>query len=109
MLGVRVKICRYADASQPGWVECRLVDAFGQAHTFVEKVPVVTKRHVDAASSFPQAGFIACIELGRSEHDDGRQLMHIDTRTPWGIESSSGRSRFHVFSEQLCELSCEAR
>src|SRR5262245_26244935 len=82
--GVRVMICRYADDSFPGWVECRLVDALGQEHTFVEKVPVVTMGHVDAASSFPQAGFIACIVRGRSEHDDGRQFVQIDTQTPWG-------------------------
>jgi hypothetical protein len=107
MQAVRVKICRYADDSQPGWVECELVDALGQEHTFVEKVPVVRKGHLDASSSFPQAGFIAIIVLGKSKHDNGRQLACIDTQTPWGIESTAGRSRFDVFSEQLCELRCE--
>jgi len=100
-------ICRYADASFPGWVECRLVDALGQEHMFVEKVPVVTMGDVDATTSLPQAGLIACIVLGKSEHDDTRQLVRIDTRTPWGIESTAGRSQFDVLLEQLCELRWE--
>jgi hypothetical protein len=107
MQGVNVKICRYVDDSFPGWVECRLVDALGHEHVFVEKVPAVTKAHLNEASSFPQAGVIACIVLGRSESDDGRELVHIDTQTPWSIESSDGRSRFDVWSEQLCEFPCE--
>jgi hypothetical protein len=108
MLGVRVKISRYADASQPGWVECRLVDALGHEHVFVEKVPVVTKAHLDAASSFPRAGFTACIVVGRSERDC-RQVVRIDTQTPWGIESTARRSRFNILWEQLCELPREER
>jgi hypothetical protein len=107
MQGVNVKICRYVDDSFPGWVECRLVDALGHEHEFVEKVPVVTRAHLNEASSFPQAGVIACIVLGRSESDDGRELVHIDTQTPRGVESSDGRSRFDVWSEQLCEFPCE--
>jgi hypothetical protein len=50
---VRVNISRYADESFPGWVECTLVDAYGYDHVFVEKVPVVTKAHLDSASSYP--------------------------------------------------------
>jgi len=46
-----------------------------------------TKAHLDAASSFPRAGFIACIVVGRSERDC-RQVVRIDTQTPWGIEST---------------------
>jgi hypothetical protein len=84
MLGVRVNISRYADASFPGWVECTLVDALGHEHVFVEKVPVVTKAHLDAASSYPQSGVIACVVLGSSESDDGRQFVRIDTQSPWG-------------------------
>ena len=107
MLGVSVEISRYVDDSQPGWVECRLADALGDEHLFVEKVPVVTKAHLAAASSYPQAGVIACIVLARSEHNDGRQLVHIDTQTPWGIESTAGRDQFDAFAEQLRKLSSE--
>jgi len=107
MLGVSVEISQYVDDSQPGWVECRLVDALGDEHLFVEKVPVVTRAHLDATSSYPQTGVIACIVLGRSEHGDGRQLVHIDTQRPWGIESTMGRDRFDVLAEQLCDLISE--
>jgi hypothetical protein len=107
MLGVRVKISRYADESFPGWVECRLTDALGHEHVFVEKVPVVTTAHLDAGSDIPQVGVIACIVLGRSERDDGRHVVHIDTQSPWGIESTAGRSRFDVLTEQLCEVHCD--
>jgi len=56
---------------------------------FVEKVPVATKAHLDSASSYPQSGVIACVvlDLGISQSDDGRQLAHIDTQTPWGVQS----------------------
>ena len=104
MLSVRVNISRYADAAQPGWVECTLVDALGYEHVFVEKVPVVTKVHLDAAGSLPQAGLIACIVVGSSQREDGRQLVRIDTQTLWGIESTAGRTQFDVLSEQLYEL-----
>jgi hypothetical protein len=85
-------------------VECWLVDALGHEHVFVEKVPVVTKAHLDAASSYPQPGVIACVVLGSSESDDGRQLVHIDMQTPWGVQSLAGRSRLDVFPEQLVEF-----
>src|SRR5215475_9487773 len=103
MLGVRVKISRYVDASQPGWVECGLLDASGDEHVFVEKVPVVTQADLDSASRYPQSGVIACIvqDRGISRSDDGRRLVHIDTQTPWGVQSLAGESRFDVFSEQL--------
>jgi hypothetical protein len=104
MLGIRVEIFRNADGSVPGWVECRLIDALGHEHVFVEKVPVVTTAHLDAGSDFPQVGIIACIVLGSSERDDGRHVVHIDTQTPWGIESTAGRSRFDVLAEQLREV-----
>jgi hypothetical protein len=108
MLNVRVNISRYTDDSVPGWVECRLIDALGHEHVFVEKVPIVTTADLDAASSYPQSGLIACVVQGSSEGDDGRQLVHIDTWTPDGVESLTGRSRFDVFPEQLVELDPES-
>jgi hypothetical protein len=104
MLGVKVEISRYIDASFPGWVECTLVDVAGDEHVFVEKVPLVTGVHLDAASIYPQSGVIACVVLGESERDDGRQLVRVDTQTPWGVQSTAGKSRFDVLSEQMCEL-----
>jgi hypothetical protein len=71
---------------------------------FVEKAPLVTKARLDAGISYPQSGVIACVVLGRSERDDGRQLVHIDTRRPSDVESTAGKSRFDVFAEQLREI-----
>jgi hypothetical protein len=84
-------------------VECTLVDAYGYVHVFVEKVPVVTKTRLDSASSYPRYGVIACVILdpGISQSADGRRIVHIDTQTPWGVQSWAGRSRFDVFPEQL--------
>ena len=101
---VRVIISRYVDDSFPGFVECRLVDALGHEHVFVEKVPVVTEADLVAASSYPQSGVICCEILGTAESDNGRQLVHIDTEKPDGVESLAGRSRFDVFPEQLVEF-----
>jgi len=101
MLGVRVEIFRYVDDSQPGWVECRFVDAFGQEHVFLEKVPIVTTALLDAATTYPQPGHIACIAVARHMRDDGRELVQIDTQMPYGIASKTGKSRFDVFLEQL--------
>jgi len=101
MLRMSVNISRYVDGSSPGWVECTLVDAYGNDHVFVEKVPVVTRAHLDAASSYPQSGVIACVSLGTRQGDDGRRLVQVDTQTPWGVESLAGKSRFDVSPEQL--------
>ena len=92
MLAVKVEISRYVDDLFPGVVECTLVDALGVEHMFVEKVPIVTEAHLNADTSYPQPGVIACVVLARSERDDGRQLVHIDTRTPWGVESTAEKS-----------------
>lgn len=101
---MKVEISRYVDASFPGWVECILVDALGVEHMFVEKVPLVTKAPLDAGIGYPQPGVIACVVLKRSERDDGSQVVHIDTRRPWDVESTAGTSRFEVFPEQLREI-----
>lgn len=102
MLAVRVEISRYVDDWQPGWVECKLTDALGHEHVFVEKVPVVSQAHLDAASSYPQSGVIACTVVATRERD-GREVVRIDTETPDGVESTTGLSQFEVFSEQLRE------
>ena len=104
MLVVRVELCRYVDAAFPGWVECRLVDANGHQHVFVEKIPVVTADYLDESSVLPHPGTVACIVLEKQEHRDGRQIVLIDTNQPWGIESTAGLTRFYVFSEQLFDL-----
>jgi hypothetical protein len=98
MLGVKVDIVRYADDSQPGWVECHLTDAIGRRWSFVEKVPVVTAADLDASSVYPQPGVIACEVVGRAGG-----VVRIDTTRPWSVESVEGETRFEVPLGSLVE------
>ena len=104
MMGVRVDIRRFVDGSQPGWVECSLVDALGKQHLFREKVPVVTRESLDAESMYPRAGVIACVKLTADKSDSDHPVVTVDTREPWDVESIEGEYRFSVFSEQLIEI-----
>ena len=104
MLGVRAEISRHVDHAFPGWIECVLVDAFGQKHVFVEKIPAVLADATVLAMGLPQPVVLGCLEIGRSTRKDGSELVRIDTNTPFGFESKAGISQFEVLSEQLCEL-----
>ncbi|UJR81268.1 hypothetical protein [Sandaracinus amylolyticus] len=101
--GIEVTITRFVDAEFPGFVECRLVDAAGMEHLFVEKLPVVASEGVSADGPYPQPGVIACTIV--AERTDGeRALVIVDTDEPWGIVSTAGRSRFEVLRTSLVEL-----
>lgn len=104
MLGVIVTISRYVNNSQPGWVECKLVDAHGNESTFIEKVPVVTLADLDDNSSYPQTGYIACQVVERQVGTNGAEVVTISTGSPWGVEDTSGKTQFDVFSTQLTSL-----
>jgi hypothetical protein len=54
MPAVTVQISRFVDEHQPGFVECILMDALGESHLFVEKVPVVSTDDLWSTSSYPQ-------------------------------------------------------
>jgi len=103
MLGVKIEITRFVDDYQPGVVEGLLVDAQGDRHVFIEKVPIVTSQYLDANSTYPQAGVIACQVVGRRALN-GYELVKIDTTTPWLIESTTGEALFDVLAEQLVEI-----
>ena len=112
MLGIKVEILSFADADQTGWVECRLIDAFGRAHLFLEKIPVVSNEDLDALSSYPRDGTIACAVLGRQQGPDGREVVTVDTTLPDGVESKEGGSRFEILPEQLlvrCRITTRCR
>ncbi len=105
MIELRVTIERFTCGDQPGWVLCRLVDASGKAHLFEEKVPVVSSDDLNAESEYPCAGIIGCTVVGSRGVSGGRDLVEVDTESPWGIESTEGRTRFVVFRDQLTESS----
>lgn len=81
-----------------------MIDANEHAHVFMDKVPMFAATNLDEASPLPRPGFIPCIVVGRKERDNGHPHVLIDTQTPYGIESTTGRTQFEVLSEQLCEL-----
>ena len=98
---ISVQIERFVDDHQPGFVECLLVDALGQSHLFIEKVPIVTTANLRSDSSYPQMGTIACeVELELSD-EQGRNLLRVSTERPWSVESTEGISCFWVLSSQV--------
>jgi hypothetical protein len=104
MIGARVEIRRYVDDSDPGWVEFWLTDADGVAWSFVEKVPVVSAEDLDTNTCYPVAAVIACRVIERRVGADGKEVVVIDMEDPWGIESTTGQTRFVVRPEQLQEF-----
>lgn len=104
MIAVAIQITRYVDDSYPGFVECRFVDAAGREWLFIEKVPVVTSADLDAHSSYPQPGVIACQVIERRKVPDGHEVVTVDTEEPWHVEATSGETRFDVLADQLVEI-----
>ena len=96
-----VEIARFVDAHQPGFVECRLVDADGVQHAFIEKVPVVSTDDRAEASAYPCPGALACEVQERWRDASGRDLVRICTERPWGVESTTGPLHFVVLASQL--------
>jgi hypothetical protein len=98
MSGLRVSITRYvSDEPQPGMVECELVDANGRRWIFVEKTAIVSSANLDADTSYPRRGRIAC-EIVSSRVDAGREIFTVDTERPDGVESVDGTTRFEVLA-----------
>lgn len=100
MISVKVEITRLMDDAQPGWVECKLIDAYGREHRFVEKVPVVSLEDLDASSAYPRPGSIDC-EVIERRFIDGAEIVTINSAMPWAIESVDGEEVFCVRSDQL--------
>src|SRR5512139_346408 len=80
---VTVQIERFVDEYQPGFVECRLVDAEGQSHLFIEKVPIVSTEDLWSTSTYPVAGAIACEVEAEWKDSQGRALLKVSTERPW--------------------------
>jgi hypothetical protein len=64
MPSLRVQIVRYAEAYQPGIVECQFRDADGQMHSIVGKLPYFTAADLWWDSDYPQPGQVDCRVLG---------------------------------------------
>jgi len=96
-----VRIVRYVDDSQPGWVACEFEDAEGLRHTVIDKVPVFTVDTLGADSTYPKLGHMPCEILGRWRDANGRDVARISLSNPLDSKSEEGLSDFLVLAAQL--------
>ena len=101
MPSVAIQIERFVDDHQPGFVECSLIDALGEVHLFVEKIPVVSTEDLWSDSVYPRPGNIACEVEYEWVDERGRQLAKISTERPWSVESTTGSRLFVVLASQF--------
>lgn len=102
---INAMIVRYISADpQPGLVECRFMDAWGDEWVFIDKTAIFSFDDIDATSDYPCPGTIGCKIIKHWIAADGQPLVTIDTILPWGIEATSGESRFDVLPSQLIKL-----
>ena len=97
-------IVRWVSDDQTGIVECQLTDRFGKVWHLIEKLPVLSTRLLCGESSYPQPGIIACQVTEHGHDGSGREIAEIDIGAHWGVEAVDGTTRFHVFMDQLVEL-----
>jgi hypothetical protein len=104
VIGIRVAINRYlGDDPQPGIVECAFVDANGKRHLFIEKTAIVTSDYLDSKSAYPRSGVIACKIVRRYRDDSSREVIVVNTRAPWGVESTEELEEFSVLPGSLVQ------
>lgn len=105
MQGLRVTIVRWVDDHQPGWVECHLIDHWDRLWVFIEKAPVVSTEILGPDTAFPCPGVIACelVDHARTLPEADCTIL-VTTAVPWGVESTTGETRFDVRPEQVVEM-----
>lgn len=101
MHAIRISITAFHDDGFPGWVEGEMIDANGDLHQFVEKVPVISNEGLRQDSGYPRDGSIACHVISSWKDDLGRDLSRVDTAQPWSIESKAGVTEFVVLSTNI--------
>ncbi len=100
MPGIKVKIERISDDSNPGWVECTFVDAAGIVQIFEQKVPWVSDEDLNARSTYPRYGIIDCTVISTGQNAEGREVLSV--YVDYG--SQSGQTQFEVFRDQVLDL-----
>jgi hypothetical protein len=101
---IKILITSFIDDHQPGFVECKFYDAYGEKHIVQDKVPIVTEKDLDANSEYPQDGLIACEIVKEWEDLKGQKIFKVNTSKPWGVDTIDGLYEFDVFEEQLADL-----
>jgi hypothetical protein len=100
MICLRVDIVGFVDESFPGLVRCAFVDANGNRHTFIEKIPVVTFEDLWSDSVYPQNGTVPCLKVESLKSDTARRLARV-TIDPLDSPADSDYSEFIVCESQL--------
>ena len=105
MVGIKVQITKYIDDDpQPGIVECKLFDVYGKEWVFQDKSAIFSSDILTADSNYPQPGVIAS-EITKSwQGADGREIVSMDTASPWAVEAVTGETDFDVLREQIIEF-----
>lgn len=83
---VRATALGWASDEFPGWLEAEVVDANGQAHRIVEKVPVLTTDEFTIATPLPTESWI----IADMQHVDVGQVditFRYSTKTRGGLKS----------------------
>lgn len=104
-LHLRVTITRYTSEDQPGWVECRLLDAFGREWLFEDKLPIFSAEDgIGFHTSFPKEGMIRCEVLNRRRNNAGAEIVTVDTELPDHVAARTGETKFDVRPDQIASV-----
>jgi hypothetical protein len=101
---IKINITSFISDDQPGFVECKFIDAWNKEHTVHDKVPIVTEKDLDANSDYPQDGVIACEVIKQWVDKDNRTIFTVTTEKPWAVDTIEGLTDFDILEEQLTEL-----
>jgi len=101
MPAISITISRFVDEHLPGFVECELIDAQGERHTFLEKVPIVTRETLWSSSSYPRSGSIPCLVEENWQDESGQLVVSVSTELPFHVESVAGQSNFVVLASDV--------
>ena len=104
MKAIRIKITSFISDDQPGFVECKFNDTWNREHIVHEKIPIVTKKYLNANSEYPQYGVIACEIITEWKDKDERTIFTVRTEKPWAVDTIDGLTEFDILEEQLIEL-----
>lgn len=104
MSAVKARITRCLDdTNYPSFVECIFADARGLAQRFHDKDAVFTGETLDRNSVFPVDGIVGC-QIVERKLENGIEIVKVDTKLPWHIESTAGETVFEVRADQLIEF-----
>lgn len=91
---VRATATRWESDDFPGWMEVVIVDADGQEHRVIEKVPVLSMDKFTSATNFPVELWIR----GTMDAIDGERVA---IAFAYGVETVDGASKLNVWADNV--------